>query len=119
MNGSLAGESLRWLRVRLMPILLCVACTAAAGSSGDERILAAREAARVGDKTRLAQLAASGGGHPLDQYVEYWSLKAQLDTLDAASALSFLKRNDGAYPAERLRGARTVTARARPAYPAA
>ena len=56
MNASLAGEAQRWLRVRLVPILLCVACTAAAGSNGDERILAAREAARVNDKAKLAQL---------------------------------------------------------------
>ena len=104
MNASLAGEAQRWLRVRLVPILLCVACTAAAGSNGDERILAAREAARVNDKAKLAQLAASGGGHPLDSYVEYWSLKAQLETLDAATLLDFLKRNDGAYLGERLRG---------------
>ncbi len=104
MNSSLADELLRLLRVRLLPAVLCVVCGAAAGSNGDERILAAREAARVGDKAKLAQLAASGGGHPLDSYVEYWSLKAQTEPLDAASVLDFLKRNEGAYLAERLRG---------------
>ena len=104
MKDVLGSESLRWLRVRLVPILLGAACTAAAGSSGDERILAAREAARVNDRAKLAQLVASGSGHPLDAYVEYWSLKAQLETLDAATVLDFLKRNQGAYLAERLRG---------------
>ena len=104
MTAGPAGRVQRLLRVRLVPILLCIVCTAAAGSSDDERILAAREAARVNDKAKLAQLATTGGGHPLDPYVEYWSLRAQLDSLDPATVLDFLKRNDGAYLAERLRG---------------
>ena len=48
---------------------------AAQAHPGDERIIAAREALRTGDRNRLEQLAArSDPSHPLDHYVRYWLL---------------------------------------------
>lgn len=104
MKRGLAEHSLRWIRVRALPVVLCVACSATQAAAGDERILAAHDAARANDRAKLAQLAASGGGHPLDQYVNYWALRARSDTFEPAAVLDFLKRHEGDYLAERLRG---------------
>lgn len=95
---------LRWARVRLTPLLLSVVCTAASASGGDERFLAARDAARSGDKAKLAQLAAANSGGVLDAYIEYWYLKSRLDELPPETVLDFINRNSGSYLAERLRG---------------
>lgn len=103
MTWGLAEGPRRWLRVRLVPLLLSLACSATQAAGGDDRILAAYQAARTNDKVKLAQLAASTGGHALDGYVEYWSLRARLDALDEAPVLDFLKRHEGEYLAERLR----------------
>ena len=53
------------------------AVLAAQADTGDERILAARDAARSGDRARLAAYAAPAG-HVLDPYPEYWWLSAQV-----------------------------------------
>jgi len=76
----------------------------AGGDAGDERILLARDAARSGDRHRLAQHAAPSG-HVLDPYPEYWALNAQLarGELDTARIRDFLQRQAGSWLAEKLR----------------
>lgn len=72
---------------------------------GDELFLAARDAARVGDRVRLERSVRELQGHELASYVEYWQLQAELkNDVDAAAIRSFLERNGGAYIAEKLRG---------------
>jgi soluble lytic murein transglycosylase len=78
----------------------------AQAAPGDERILAAREAFRVGD--RVAALIASakyasGEPHELDSWVEYWNLRQLLGTRDSSGIPDFLARQQNTYLAERLR----------------
>ena len=78
----------------------------AGGDPGDERILLARDAARSGDRARLAALVPPTG-HPLDPYPEYWALSAQLarpGDINPLPILGFLERERGSWLAERLRG---------------
>ena len=78
----------------------------AGGDPGDERILLARDAARSGDRARLASLVPPTG-HPLDPYPEYWALSAQLarpGDINPLPILGFLERERGSWLAERLRG---------------
>ncbi len=75
-------------------------------SIDDQAFLAAREAARVGDRVRLAQIATQLQAHPLVAYVEYWLLVPRLRVQDAAVALEvddFLSRHANTYIADRLR----------------
>ena len=52
------------------------------GESGDERIVAAREALRKGDRDTLERLAAMRETHPLDAYPRYWLLINRLARAD-------------------------------------
>lgn len=77
----------------------------AGGDPGDERILLAKDAARGGDRGRLAQLAPPTG-HVLDLYPEYWALSNMLarpNDVDYARIRDFLQRYPGSWPAEKLR----------------
>ena len=69
------------------------------------RFLDAREAARVGDRTRLGLLAAQLESHPLAAYVEYWQLAPRLrsDPDAATQAEAFIARHANTYVADRLR----------------
>lgn len=75
--------------------------------SGDERILAARDAATRGDVQRLATMAASPSDHVLEPYVQYWLLSARIarlsETAPADAIGDFLRRNAGSTLAEKLR----------------
>ncbi|MBL8446589.1 MAG: lytic transglycosylase domain-containing protein [Zoogloeaceae bacterium] len=75
--------------------------------SGDERILAAKEAARTGNRHQLETLAAATEAHPLEPYVQYWLLSNRLVRAEPApevELLAFLQREGGSLLAERLRG---------------
>jgi soluble lytic murein transglycosylase len=75
-------------------------------SPGDQAFLDARDAARLGQRERLAQLAAQLSAHPLSSYVEYWQLAQRLRTDDPAVATdvaAFLARHADTYIADRLR----------------
>ena len=77
----------------------------AGGDPGDERILLAKDAARTGDRNRLA-LNAPPTGHVLDPYPEYWALSNQLaraGDVDFERIRDFLQRNAGSLAAEKLR----------------
>lgn len=87
---------------------LMVGAIAAHAQSGDERILAAREALRTGDRQTLEALAAFHEPHLLDAYVDYWLLMnvlARIEPPDRALIEDFLSRNRGTVLAERLREA--------------
>lgn len=78
----------------------------AGGDPGDERILLAKDAARSGDRNRLAQNAPPTG-HVLDPYPEYWALSnlvARNGDADLYRIRDFLQRNSGSWLAEKLRG---------------
>ena len=72
-------------------------------SSADERFLAARDAARAGDRPRLERLAGELQGYELESYVDYWRLFPDLPTADPALVRGFLQRNDKTYIAEKMR----------------
>lgn len=80
---------------------------AQAGKTGDDRILAARDAVRSGDRAALEWLAVSTEGHVLNPYVRYWLLFNKLarpEPPPAAELSDFLLREAGSMLAERLRG---------------
>ncbi|HET7775324.1 MAG TPA: transglycosylase SLT domain-containing protein, partial [Azospira sp.] len=89
----------------LLGLSLTVNGPAQAGS--DEQFVAARDAFRAGDLSRLDRLAAELGDHELLPYVEYFQIRAQLEKADAntlARLNDFLGRQDRTYVAEKLRG---------------
>jgi soluble lytic murein transglycosylase len=74
-------------------------------SAVDQAFLEAREAARLGNRARVAQLAPQLASHPLVAYVEYWQLAPQLrtDPNAATEAAAFVTRHADTYIADRLR----------------
>ncbi len=82
---------------------LC-ACTSAWAANGDDRVLAARDAYRVGDAVKLARQLDALQGHDLVPYVEYWQAGMHLNDADPAVVRKFLVRYPGTYLAEKLRG---------------
>ena len=74
-------------------------------SAADQAFLAARDAARNGDRAKLAQLAPQLASHPLAAYVEYWQLAARLrtDAAVAAKVEEFQARYPDTYISDRLR----------------
>ncbi|GAB2895277.1 lytic transglycosylase domain-containing protein [Uliginosibacterium flavum] len=97
-----------------MKYKLCAALLAVVGLSsvagadaGDDRIMAAREAATRGDAQGLARLAASSSDHVLEPYVQYWPLSGRIARISEAAPVDaindFLQRNAGTWLAEKLR----------------
>ena len=84
--------------------LLWASAAVAAGVTGDDRLLAARDAYRAGDVARLARQAAAVRGHPLEPYVEYWQISLRLNDADAPLVRDFLSRHAGTYLADKLLG---------------
>ncbi|WP_042417958.1 lytic transglycosylase domain-containing protein [Comamonas aquatica] len=82
-----------------VPVFSAVAQTAA----GDNVLLQMQEAARKGDKARLAALLPQTAGHPLEPWAAYWELKARLETSNQAEVDAFLQRWRGTYQEDRLR----------------
>ncbi len=74
---------------------------------GDDRVLAAREAFRNGERIKLARFDLAGhsqDAHDLDPWVDYWHLRQRLEDNDQTGVTEFLARQSGSYLAERLRG---------------
>jgi soluble lytic murein transglycosylase len=84
-----------------LQLLLASALAFAQGS--DEQFLAARDAARAGDRGRLEQLAPLLQGHELEAYVEYWQLLPDLKDSEPETVRAFLIRHENSYIAEKLR----------------
>ena len=75
-------------------------------SAADQQFLAARDAARLGDRAKLAQLAPQLANHPLVAYVEYWQLAPRLRSAEPAVVTEvedFFTRHADTYIADRLR----------------
>ena len=75
-------------------------------SADDQAFLDARDAARLGNRERLAQIAPRLAAHPLVSYVEYWQLVPRLrqdDPAVADDAATFFARYADSYLADRLR----------------
>ena len=92
-----------------MKRLLCVlllACSLPAthAASGDDRVLAAKDAVQRGDRIKLAKQLEAVRGHELEPYVEYWLLRLRLEEADSAELRDFLARQSGSYLADKLRG---------------
>jgi soluble lytic murein transglycosylase len=88
----------------LCALLLLFPLSAVFCATPDDRILAARDAFRVGDAPKLARQLDAVRGHELEPWVEYWQLSLRLADADAAEPRNFLARYDGSYLAEKLRG---------------
>jgi soluble lytic murein transglycosylase len=73
--------------------------------SADDALLAARDAARRGDRDLLASFAPRIAGHLLESYYEYWkaSLGVRNGEDDDATVRAFLERYSGTYLSDRLR----------------
>ncbi|MDR1710031.1 MAG: lytic transglycosylase domain-containing protein [Candidatus Accumulibacter sp.] len=77
----------------------------AAADPEDELFLSVREAVRKGDRASIERLAGGLREHELAAYVDFWRLQATLkDDPDPSAILAFLKKNEGDYLAERMRG---------------
>ena len=92
------------LPVLLLALPLLSAQFAFAAAATDDRLLAARDAARVGDRAKLERIALELQGHELESYVEYWRLLPDLGMADPATIKAFLTRYEGSYIAEKMRG---------------
>jgi soluble lytic murein transglycosylase len=101
-----------WLRCSGAGLACGMALAAAAAPAqdaavlrGHEPILEAREALRVGDRSRLGALhaALARSPHPLALWVDYWHTSQRLPAATQTEASAFLARWPGTYVAERLR----------------
>ena len=77
----------------------------APAATGDEIVVAAREAFTRKDKARLALLrsAALQSGHPLAQWVEYFELNNRITEAQVSELEAFYARWPGTYVEDRLR----------------
>lgn len=75
---------------------------AAASTSQDKALIAARDAFLAGDRVKLARHAEKIRGHALDMYVIFWRLRLRLEEADPAELSDFLARNAGTVLAEQL-----------------
>ena len=89
-----------FLSLLVVPLML----HAAFAATLDDRFLAARDAAKAGDRLKFERIAPELDDHDLQAYVEYWRLSLDLGNADPASIKTFLSRNEGSYIAEKLRG---------------
>jgi soluble lytic murein transglycosylase len=89
--------------ILLVLIHLFLGPAVALALTADEQFLAARDAARAGDRARLERLASSLQGHELEPYVEYWQLLLDLKDSEPATVGAFLARHENTYVAEKLR----------------
>ena len=94
-------------RLRVCLAALCLAfplfASAQPAPSPDDRFLAARDAAKAGDRAKLERLSGELQGHELEAYVEYWRLQPDLATLDPSTVRAFLQRYERSYLADKLR----------------
>jgi len=89
------------------PAVRADSSAARAELAADEFFLAARDAARLNDRDRLAALGARLPDHPLAAYVELWQLLPRLRTEEPAAAdalaTAFMARHEGSFIADRMR----------------
>jgi soluble lytic murein transglycosylase len=95
-HGAAASTSPTPQAARLNPAVL---------QSGNQRLLAARDALRRGDGPALAAArdALRGAGHPLAQWADYWELTNRLPRAGQEELDAFYARWSGTYVEDRLR----------------
>lgn len=97
--------------IKMVSALMCAAALARAPlacggqAPGDADLLAARDAARMGQWKLLEQLQPRFAGQLLAAYPAYWLLAGNLDRADAADVQAFLARYPDGPLAESLRRA--------------
>ena len=91
--------------------LLAFVPVCALASTGDDKVLAAREAYRNGERIKLGRQvdalsiqSSQGNQHDLQPWVEYWRLQQRVDDGETEGVKEFLQRQRGSYLAEKLRG---------------
>jgi soluble lytic murein transglycosylase len=90
--------------IALFLLVLSFAAPAAKPAANlDDEFLAAREAYRAGQATRVAAYARRFKGHILEPYLAYWVLNPRLDQASAAEVRSFLGSYRDTPLSERLR----------------
>lgn len=77
--------------------------TADSTLSQDDAFVALREASRNGDADRAAYYADHLGDYAIPSYVDYYRLRAHIQTATAAEVLDFLSRYEGSAIADRMR----------------
>jgi soluble lytic murein transglycosylase len=87
----------------LAAALLLALPLAGRAAPGDEAVLGAYDAYRAGDALKLERYAAKLEGHPLDSWIDYWSLAMRLEDAPAAQVQAFLDSHANTYVAELLR----------------
>ena len=92
------------IKCLLCALLLGLPLSAIHAASGEERVLAARDAVQRGDRVKLAKQLEAVRGHDLEPYVEYWLLQLRLKEVGSAEPRDFLARHAGSYLADKLRG---------------
>lgn len=86
-------------------LLLFGTSTAFPGNDGAvERVVAARDAFRAGERVKLARIADGLAGSDYAPWVRHWQLRLQLEEDDDQGVREFLEREKGFYVAEKLRG---------------
>lgn len=98
---------MQWHKI-LTPLFARPYCSApvswaTAQTAGDNVLLQMQEAARKGDKARLAALLPQAAGHPLEPWAAYWELKSRLNTAGPSEVEAFLQRWRGTYQEDRMR----------------
>ena len=74
-----------------------------AQTSADQLILDMQQAARRGDKARLASLLPQVRGHVLEPWAAYWEARSRLEEFTSADMQAFSARYAGSYQEDRLR----------------
>src|SRR5438067_4340371 len=102
-HGDLSLMFSSELRKLAAALLLAVPLAGRAGP-GDEAVLGAYDAYRAGDALKLDRYAKKLEGHPLDPWIDYWSLAMRLEDASTAEVQAFLDSHANTYVAELLRG---------------
>lgn len=84
-------------------IVALLAGSAQAQTKGDDQVVDAYQAWKLGDRAKLAQLLPQVQGHPLEAWVAYWELRARLDTASPQEVQDFFTKYAGTYQEDRLR----------------
>jgi len=98
--------------MKRLPFVSCALCVlflallvpSLHAASGDDRMLAAKDAVQRGDRARLAKQLEAVRGHELEPYVEYWLLSLRLQEAGNDEVRAFLASQSGSYLADKLRG---------------
>ncbi len=88
------------------PIAAAVAAfivTVAGANNNDAAVKDAAEGFRFGDLKRVNAALSQVRGHVLEQYVEYWALRLQIDSANRGDIERFLKATAGTAVGDRMR----------------